>query len=324
MSRPQKAYTIRQYNKARVNRGEEPIPNPFSSGGNDENVRIVINADGTETITPKPDQRVQDSIVNYVNRPGTSGVTRGTTPGTTSTTTTSSPNIDDDGIDDFTVFPDAQDVDAWIAGLTESQYNNLFSGQDSSKRAKTKEGGYKRKEPDVERTTPSTSKKQPISLSDFDEAGKSDSQTSFLDKFYKSQEIPAHAPDIFDKDTQPIEDMASQTRATDGGSGTPMQVSATGATTGAQGSSGGFDSMQGPMHYIPRPLYNYGAGHMRFRKVHHMKSYAIPFKTLDYASGSFTKTMITTPMVEIPWDKPYLYCSEEEFNLSTSDRDWET
>ena len=53
LNRAQKAYTIRQYNKARQNKGLNSINNPFSKNDNLMGNPIVINDDGTETITPR-------------------------------------------------------------------------------------------------------------------------------------------------------------------------------------------------------------------------------------------------------------------------------
>ena len=51
---------------------------------------------------------------------------------------------------------------------------------------------------------------------------------------------------------------------------------------------------------------------MVFEKVHQLKSFAIPH--LNLLNGNNEK-VTTTPMAEIPWDKPLMYMSEAEFNL---------
>nr|QOD39487.1 VP [uncultured densovirus] len=48
LTRSQKSYTIKQYNKARSARGESPVNNPFAKDG----TAIRLNDDGSETITP--------------------------------------------------------------------------------------------------------------------------------------------------------------------------------------------------------------------------------------------------------------------------------
>ncbi len=74
---------------------------------------------------------------------------------------------------------------------------------------------------------------------------------------------------------------------------------------------GGFDSSQGPEHHIDRGGYKNGGGFMYYKKVHHLKSFAIPF--LNVVQGA--NKWVTTPLAEIPWDRMFLYMSRDEFNL---------
>ena len=74
---------------------------------------------------------------------------------------------------------------------------------------------------------------------------------------------------------------------------------------------GGFDSAQGPLGHIEQPMYNNGSGFMTFKKIHHMKSFAIPFKNIESGDNKFT----TTPLAEIPWQYMYFYMSKNEFDL---------
>ncbi len=100
---------------------------------------------------------------------------------------------------------------------------------------------------------------------------------------------------------------------------TPMEESPgpAAASSGGGGSGhtakadGGFDSSQGPESLISRGGYSHSGGHKTFTKVHHLKSFAIPFVNLGLINAKYT----TTPLAEIPWDKMFLYMSEDEFNL---------
>ncbi len=95
----------------------------------------------------------------------------------------------------------------------------------------------------------------------------------------------------------------------------PMEEGGAAAAGGASGhnakADGGFDSSQGPESLISRGGYSHSGGHKTFTKVHHMKSFAIPFTNIVFGTNKFT----TTPLAEIPWDKMFLYMSEDEFNL---------
>lgn len=108
--------------------------------------------------------------------------------------------------------------------------------------------------------------------------------------------------------------MSTRTRS---GAGAAMEVDGpaatpTGGKTGRNaGADGGFDSAQGPETMISRGGYSHSGGHKTYTKVHHLKSFAIPFINIVFDSGKYT----TTPLAEIPWDKMFLYMSEDEFKL---------
>lgn len=78
-------------------------------------------------------------------------------------------------------------------------------------------------------------------------------------------------------------------------------------------SDGGFDSAQGPESFIDTPAYHYTSGLKHFKKIHHLKSFALPFTWLPASSAGVK--FIATPMTEIPVQYMYFYMSEREFNL---------
>lgn len=80
-------------------------------------------------------------------------------------------------------------------------------------------------------------------------------------------------------------------------------------------SDGGFDSAQGPESFLPKGGYSTQSGMMIFRKVHRMKSWAIPYWNVarnGYRSGA---NLVTTPLAKIPWEYAFFYLSPEEFDM---------
>nr|QOD39538.1 VP [uncultured densovirus] len=95
----------------------------------------------------------------------------------------------------------------------------------------------------------------------------------------------------------------------------PMEgVSPTAKKSGHNSSSdGGFDSAQGPISSLPQGGYKVTSGNMMFKKVHRMKSWAIPFFNLTEAATA--TNWCSTPLAQIPWEYAYFYLSPEEFAL---------
>ncbi len=80
---------------------------------------------------------------------------------------------------------------------------------------------------------------------------------------------------------------------------------------GSAVSDGGFDSTSGPETIIPSQGYSQSSGTMSFTKVHHLKSWAIPFKVFIVGTNKHT----LTPLMYVPWDQMFMYMSEDEFKL---------
>nr|QOD39591.1 VP [uncultured densovirus] len=80
-------------------------------------------------------------------------------------------------------------------------------------------------------------------------------------------------------------------------------------------SDGGFDSTQGPESSIGNKSYSNNSGNMKFKQVHHIKSWALPFTKINKAAAVAGPLYTTTPLMYIPWDQMMLYMSEEQFNL---------
>nr|QOD39472.1 VP [uncultured densovirus] len=95
----------------------------------------------------------------------------------------------------------------------------------------------------------------------------------------------------------------------------PSASSPSGRTGKNSGADGGFDSAQGPETMIQKGGYSHSGGHKTYTKVHHLKSFAIPFQNLLVGTTPNDVKYTTTPLAEIPWDKMFLYMSEDEFKL---------
>lgn len=82
------------------------------------------------------------------------------------------------------------------------------------------------------------------------------------------------------------------------------------------GSDGGFDSAQGPVSVLPTGGYNVSPGQMAFKKVHRMKSWAIPYYNVPATTPTRNGcNFVTTPLAKIPWEYAFFYLSKEEFDL---------
>lgn len=105
--------------------------------------------------------------------------------------------------------------------------------------------------------------------------------------------------------------------------GAAMEVDAAPAATAAaaaratghnSASDGGFDSAQGPESTLYKGGYSVKNGMLEFTKVHRIRTAAIPFIAIadGFRSGSI---LTSTPLAEIPWNRPYFYMSPEEFSI---------
>lgn len=109
--------------------------------------------------------------------------------------------------------------------------------------------------------------------------------------------------------------MGSQPKAAKVG-GEAEAAAAPAAGTGHNSKSdGGFDSAQGPESYLPTGGYKVTPGKMVFQKVHRMKSWAIPYVPLGDDTYRDGADLITTPLMSLPVNRPYLYTTPEEFAL---------
>ena len=125
---------------------------------------------------------------------------------------------------------------------------------------------------------------------------------------------PSHAPD----------DMGGGTKrggGEQGGSARPQQPVPVGAPAVAAGaghnssSDGGFDSAQGPEKFLPSGGYQSSAGALMFKKVHRLKSWAIPYLNVTDPTTRSGANLVTTPLAKIPWEYAFFYLSPDDFDL---------
>nr|QOD39596.1 VP [uncultured densovirus] len=284
MSRSQKAYTIRQYNKARKTQGLPLVDNPFIGDRSG-----FLNPGGSETITPKTPSK---DPIRDIGSHATASVRPGHGPIIDSMRNAGriaddrQRAIEADEIQSLNEFFQSAEGKAYLESLS-NQNDIAESDQFSGGQAPT------RQLPRAEAEGV---------------AGPSGVQTRGQ-KRQQEQQGQAERP------PQPDGEMAGGDRGnrqrSEAMDTTPGAAAAVSKTGGAK-ADGGFDSAQGPEGYIPTGGYQHGSGFMVFEKVHHLKSFGIPF--LNVLHGTDHK-ITTTPLAEIPWDRPFFYMSEAEFNL---------
>lgn len=302
MTRSQKRYAIDQYNKARFNRGLSSIQNPFSWMGNNQGNPIYKHTDGVEYITEPSTSKNPNSFTN---------------PGPHK----EAPDV---GFDDTQLNEAIQFLDHLTAhDLPPDDAAKILTGEFIFTGDL---GQISTLTPNSNVTTPSTS-------------GVKRPQNFGSEQVQKKPVDPAKVFPSFATSTTPTPPTAfaqmpstrsqSQQQPSDGGSGQGAEPMDTGAQAAAQPkmgsaaknigggtSTGGFDSMQGPTMYIERPMYRHSGGHMTFKKVHHMKCFALPFFGETLAKDSSNNyRVIKTPLMRVHWDRPYFYMSPEEYNL---------
>lgn len=93
----------------------------------------------------------------------------------------------------------------------------------------------------------------------------------------------------------------------------------TGTPLGKGGSSGGFATATGPITTVARPLNYSNSGGLVFEKVHRLLSYGLASVSIDHELNTNAATtspivLVTTSLMEIPWDRPFFYLSPGELD----------
>ena len=301
MSRSQKRYTINQYNKQRIKQGIDPVPNPFDRAQNAAGAAIVDNDDGSETVTPKTPGRPpilpiggQQAINNREMPPAIRGqgpiIDALRKQQILHPSSWSNQNNNDD-IDDMDFTVEQRREMAAIAKFFETDdgqavINSVISENNNAELAEFSGG--------------SAPHRPVVTGADFDN---------------QDGAGPSNAPDM---------NTRGQKRGNDGPQGgnsapaNPAEAVQTASATGTghnSGSDGGFDSAQGPESFLPSGGYSASPGKLKFKKVHRLKSWAIPYYNLPLANYKSGSNLITTPLTKIPWEYAFFYLSPEEFSL---------
>ncbi len=88
-------------------------------------------------------------------------------------------------------------------------------------------------------------------------------------------------------------------------------------TAQGRGYSGGFAHQSGPITTVARPRNFSNAGGLTFEKVHRVLAYGLAPTNLahplnDDAASTVNIRLLTTSLMEIPWDRPFFYLSPGE------------
>nr|QOD39505.1 VP [uncultured densovirus] len=276
MTRSQKAYTIKQYNKARSARSIPPINNPFARDGTHIMVEKTNGVVDSETITFPTVGRPKITPIS-----GSAAPTAGDKGALATLMNAQHSRAEQAEIDDITNYFNTDEGLALIDTIAANNDKNE-SAQYSGSQAPYKRAG-----------APVTDA-GPV-------AGPSGLQVSAPSR---SQAPPPP--------TAPMATRGSKRTAPDQGAG-PSSTSA--GTSGKNSASdGGFDSTQGPMHQIPNGGYSTTPGSMSFTKTHQLAIWSLPYtkhSTLDKLGAN----IFSTPLAAIDWEYMYFYMSPEEFQL---------
>ena len=257
MNRSQKRYTIDQYNRQRATRRLRPIPNPFNRNENTPGSTIVLNTDGTETVTQRTPGRPPimpiggQNAVNNANDPGPAQPGQG-------------PIID-------ALRAQVNQHNERIAQeqQREMEWLDSFFNSDAG-RAVLDSIASDNNVAELAQFAGEQAPHRPIQPSEASDPGEG-----------TSNQQP--------EDVEMAEPNPKRPRPSGATSASPAQAvsAATSAGTGHNsGSDGGFDSAQGPESFLPSGGYKVNPGQMTFTKVHRIKSWAIPYWNYNSSTGS--------------------------------------
>lgn len=66
---------------------------------------------------------------------------------------------------------------------------------------------------------------------------------------------------------------------------------------------------------VPRPMVSIHSYTRYYRKVHRFLTYGLSYNTISQNIDAIPVLVITTPLCEIPWNRPFLYLNPSEFKL---------
>lgn len=98
----------------------------------------------------------------------------------------------------------------------------------------------------------------------------------------------------------------------------PTKIQKTGGENQDGSGSGGFGTDMGPNTMVPRPMNNRNPGKLSFHQVHRFSGRALRFRphvgSATTESLTISDVAMVTPLVEIPWDRPFMYMTPRDYN----------
>nr|QRQ90271.1 MAG: hypothetical protein 3 [Parvoviridae sp.] len=289
MSRSQKSYTIKEYNKARARRNLGPIPNPFNKAENNTHNTIIKNPDGSETVTPRTEGRPRISPLSTAPDPPAQ---RGHGP-IIDAFAQQQIQVDRDEIQRLEKFFNSAEGQRIIDEIAE-QNNNAESDEFSGGQAPHRPITADNNEP---QPGPSSASDEPAS------------------KRARIDEGPSHHTEggaHEQADAMPIPGSAMETEdQTTGQAGSTAQA----AAGGGRGFSGGFASATGPEVYVKQPKNHANPSKFKFEKTHRILGYGLACANLAHENSTASASMrlMTTSLQEIPVDRPFFYLNPGEW-----------
>lgn len=296
MPRPQKRYTIDQYNKSRSLRHLPAIPNPFRYAENTDDIHV--NQDGTETITPRT-----------VNRPRIQPLSTAPDP---PAKRGHGPIIDAFAQQQIT---DDTNVEARInrffnsnAGRTVidniiAENNNAesvqFAGEQAPHRPVNINNNVNEPQPGPSSAPDNTGEIQ-----------EPPAKRQRVDNGPPARHTEGGAHEDADGMSLPGSGMETEDHATGQAGGTAQA-----AAGGGRGFSGGFANATGPEVYVKRPQNHSNPTKFKFEKTHRILGYGIASVNLDHenSTGIASMRLMTTSLQEIPVDRPFFYLNPGEW-----------
>ena len=153
---------------------------------------------------------------------------------------------------------------------------------------------------------------------DFDQAGISGSKkqkTTDTNLKRKTPDTPIEEQETQGKRPPTEADMVN--RIPGGAGATEDEIASTGA--GRAASSGALAMGTGPITTVHRPMNFANSGGLVFEKVHRVLAYGLASTPIAHPLNTDANTtgpviLMTTSLMEIPWDKPFFYLSPGEFS----------
>lgn len=298
LSASQKAYAIREYNKARTNRGLGTIPNPWNN--------LHFPEKGPETITPRTPlkdlirpsnfQRFPEGVKNRWLQYESSVKGQGTLTGFLEQNPRDFPAVansmaDDTELHDF--------IDTWLSNpKAQNRLNQILASAAS--------GGHDIGAGPSGVEPPAKKPRTEPPLIDLEDSSEPD-QPDDIDDMAGAHSKHLSSPSGSDSSGSSAESM-------DTTSGGAPDVANAATSGGIPGMSGGLNSTFGKNIYRPVCKYSSQDHSLTFNKVHIWATAGIAEVPRKNATMDSLGLYCTSSLAEIPWERPFMYMSPGEFS----------